>query len=336
MRNTSAFDGTIVDDLTEGFSRTTGYGYATRALNPTLTLTVGITYDRIEFPATLTDPPFISGKETRDQLGPKFGMVWTPAPNWTGRAAFSRVQTGFNIDEPVRLEPNQVAGFIQAFRSVIPQNLTGSLPAAQIDTYNVGLEGKIGQQTYLGLGFFFADSEVKRTRGSFFRPSVGATITTLGVQEAFAYEEVKVSARIDRLIGDRFSSGIQIQWNRAQLNKSTPDLPAGIAPFPEFNDVAAELFTLRCAARWQHPQGWFASAEVNYWSQDNQNYLPDLPDDEFLMINLFLGYRLTMERGEVSIGLLNLLDENYRINPLSNFNQLPREFTVLARARVSF
>ena len=215
VRNTSAFDGTIVDDLTEGFSRTTGYGYATRALSPTLTLTAGITYDRIEFPATLTDPPFIPGKETREHLGPKFGLVWTPAPNWTGRAAFSRVQTGFNIDEPVRLEPNQVAGFIQAFRSVIPQNLTGSLPAAQIDTYNVGLEGKIGEQTYLGLGFFFADSEVKRTRGSFFRPSVGATITTLGVQEAFAYEEVKVSARIDRLIGDRFSSGIQIQWNRA-------------------------------------------------------------------------------------------------------------------------
>ncbi len=54
------------------------------------------------------------------------------------------------------------------------------------------------------------------------------------------------------------------------------------------------------------------------------------------MINLEVGFRLKSDRGEFLIGLLNMTDEDYRINPLNNFNQLPRKRTFIATGRISF
>jgi hypothetical protein len=49
-----------------------------------------------------------------------------------------------------------------------------------------------------------------------------------------------------------------------------------------------------------------------------------------------VGYRFLRLRGEVTVGVLNLTDQDYRLNPLSTYLELPRERTFFTRLRVNF
>jgi hypothetical protein len=58
--------------------------------------------------------------------------------------------------------------------------------------------------------------------------------------------------------------------------------------------------------------------------------------DDFWQFNVLAGYRLAQRRIEVTVGLLNLTDQNYQLNPLTLYNDLPRERTFMARLRLNF
>ncbi len=336
------FSDLLEQRLSEDFSRQTVYGYINHSgLIPgqNINITLGLTYDRVEFPPSLGEAPLIAGRKTSDQVGPKAGLSWSPIPGWTLRAAYSRTQTGFSLDEPVRLEPNQVSGFIQAFRSVIPENLTGTIPAAKIETANFSVDGKLGPDTYFGMSFFRSDSDVERNRNAFeaaFFPFPPVNVNGFSFEENFDYEENQITLRLDHLLGDSWATGIRFKWNNAKINKTTPGLPETITPFPILQNLEADLINVSWNIRYQSPQGIFARGEYSYWRQDNRNYHPELPGDTFPMVNLELGFRLQSDRGEIFIGLLNATDEDYQINPLNNFNQLPRERTFIVSGRISF
>ena len=51
--------------------------------------------------------------------------------------------------------------------------------------------------------------------------------------------------------------------------------------------------------------------------------------------NLYIGYRFPRERGDITIGVLNLADEDYRLNPLNPYVDLPRERLFYARLRLN-
>ena len=42
------------------------------------------------------------------------------------------------------------------------------------------------------------------------------------------------------------------------------------------------------------------------------------------------------QRGEVSFGVLNLFDTDYRLNPLTLYSELPRERTFVGRLKLNF
>ena len=52
--------------------------------------------------------------------------------------------------------------------------------------------------------------------------------------------------------------------------------------------------------------------------------------------NVFAGYRFPRRSATITLGLLNLTDQNYRLNPLNLYNELPRERTLLARFQINF
>ena len=60
-------------------------------------------------------------------------VVWSPLREVTLRGVFSRALGGVSFDESFRLEPTQLAGFNQSFRSIISESAhetserTGSL-----------------------------------------------------------------------------------------------------------------------------------------------------------------------------------------------------------------
>ena len=53
-------------------------------------------------------------------------------------------------------------------------------------------------------------------------------------------------------------------------------------------------------------------------------------------MNLYAGWRFRRHRGDVTLGILNLTDQDYHLTPLTPYNELPRERVFYARLRLNF
>jgi hypothetical protein len=56
--------------------------------------------------------------------------------------------------------------------------------------------------------------------------------------------------------------------------------------------------------------------------------LPAASGADFWQFNLYGGYRFPRNIGDITIGLLNLTNRDYHLNPLNEYAELPRSFTV--------
>jgi outer membrane receptor protein involved in Fe transport len=100
--------------------------------------------------------------------------------------------------------------------------------------------------------------------------------------------------------------------------------------------VKAILHQVNLFALAYHPSGLFGQAETIWSQQSNQGYNPDIPGDDFWQINLFVGYRFPRRQAEVRVGVLNITDRDYRLNPLNLTPDLPRDRTLLVSLRFHF
>ena len=55
-----------------------------------------------------------------------------------------------------------------------------------------------------------------------------------------------------------------------------------------------------------------------------------------MQLNLYAGYRFRRNYGDLTLGFLNITDDDYKLNPLNYYNELPRQRTLLVRLRVNF
>ena len=85
-----------------------------------------------------------------------------------------------------------------------------------------------------------------------------------------------------------------------------------------------------------HPCGLFARAESDWYHQSNSGYSPSLPGDDFFQHNLFAGYRFAQRRLEFVTGILNLTGQDYHLNPLTAYEELPRKRAFVARVNFYF
>jgi outer membrane receptor for monomeric catechols len=89
-------------------------------------------------------------------------------------------------------------------------------------------------------------------------------------------------------------------------------------------------------AVYNHPCGFYAQSEAHWYSQNNSGYDPAEPGDNFWQLNAFAGYHFLHRKAEVTLGLLNLTDQNYKLNPLNLYNELPRSRTLALRLQINF
>src|SRR5205823_14516603 len=61
-----------------------------------------------------------------------------------------------------------------------------------------------------------------------------------------------------------------------------------------------------------------------------------LAGDDFWQFNVYAGYRFLHRAAEVKIGLLNITDQNYRLNPLNLYYDLPRGRTLAVSFKFYF
>jgi outer membrane receptor protein involved in Fe transport len=89
-------------------------------------------------------------------------------------------------------------------------------------------------------------------------------------------------------------------------------------------------------AQYTHPSGFFGQVESVYYSQSNSGYEPDLPGDSFWQFNAYVGYRFARRHAEVRVGVLNITDQDYNLNPLNLTAELPRERNLAISFRFNF
>ena len=319
--------------------RVSGYGYYLWQALDSVELVGGVSYDWLTFPLNFRSTPVASGQQSEDQFCPKAGFIWTPFGKTTVRGDFTRSLSGASLEESFQLEPSQVAGFNQLYRSLIPESVAGANAGASIETWNLSLEQKIGHSTYLGASGTILYSKVSRQTGVFISDVDVSDFAFSGTTpEQLNFRERSLLITADQLVGRDFAFGARYRLTDAKLSDSFTAFPTSGVNLNGFNpnsQVGSLLNQLELHANFNHSSGFFSEFQAVWYAQSNSGYSPDLPGDDFWQFNLFAGYRSPQRRVEVTVGLLNLTGRDYKLNPLTVYNELSRERTFVVRLNLS-
>lgn len=327
------------------FQRTSVYGYHSWQILDPLLLVGGLSYDRIELPRNWNAPPVSDRQTTKDQVSPKAGLVWTPGKNTTIRAAYTRSLSGASLDQSFRIEPSQVAGLNQSFRSLMSESLVGATSGARFETFGLSLEQKFPTGTYIGLRGELLYSDVSRGVGTYIWDgdaddpwSAEKEISVLG--ETLHSRERSVVFTLDQLIDREWTVGLRYRLTQVELDQKFTESFAAADPIsiyiPLGQHVESLLHQVNLHANFNHASGFFASFEAVWYLQDNTGFGSTQPGDEFWHFNLLGGYRFFHRRAMIEAGILNLSDQDYRLNPLVWHDEPPRERTFVARLQFNF
>ena len=321
--------------FTENFQRVTGYGYLTVEPIDRLWLTAGLCYDTIQYPTNFRQPPVSPGEDRASQLGPKASLAWSPLAAVTLRGFYAQSLGGASLDESYRLEPVQLAGFPQTFRTLIPESVVGSVTAPEFETMGVAVDLKLGPRTYAGAQFQHLTSNVQRQIGVFTLQNGGAPFVADTTLETLDYQENSVQVSINQLLNDGFVVGASYRYSRAELTDVLPQVPVAALP-SAYQNLQATLQETSAYLLFNHPSGFFARVDVTWYHQQNSGYTPALPGDDFVQENLLVGWFFFKRRLQIQAGILNLSGQDYHLNPLNAYSELPRERTYMGRVNFQF
>ena len=321
-------------EIESDLERSTIYGYYHWQIFEPLKLMAGLSYDYLDFPENNDLPPFSSAQRTEEQVSPKAGFYYTPLKDTTIRGAYTRSLGGLFYDGSVRLEPTQVGGFNQAFRSVIPESVVGLVPGSEFETFGLALDQNFATGTYVSIAAEQLNSSARRSIGALDLQFLGPAIPS-SIPDRIEFEERSLTFSLHQLIGKHWSFGASYRVTDADLSEHTSGLTPALAGAMD-RDWEATLHQVHLAGTLNLPCGFFASAGTVWSQQSNRGYSLDIPGDDFWQFNAFVGYRFLKRHAELRLGLLNIGDTDYRLNPLTLYSELPRERTLAARFQFGF
>ena len=320
------------------------YAYDTLQLTSWLTLIGGVSWDRIEHPDNFRSPPVNDRQRQDERVSGKAGFTLSPSRYFTVRGVYAEGLGGVTFDESVRLEPVQLAGFNQAFRTVISESLQGSVETPHYKNYGLSIEGSLPTRTWWSAAINGIEEDVERTVGVFdgYESTLfknNPAFFPASQRQTLAYREETFSASIHQLLGDEFSLSAIYRFTHAELRSTYPELTL-LDPTTDKQGEGV-LHHLIVAANWNSPTGLFARAEGHWYSQeldgaDFQRGVVGRAGDDFWQFNAILGYRFAHNRCELSVGVLNLTDTDYRLDPITYHETLPRERTAFIRCKFTF
>ncbi|MBI5773419.1 MAG: FecR domain-containing protein [Verrucomicrobia bacterium] len=326
----------VGQNIISDFNRVSAYGYYDWKLHDSLQLNGGVSYDRLSFPSNHRSPPLSTTEDTREQVSPKAGLTWLPDRQSAVRFAYTRSLSGMSLDQSVRLEPSQMDGFVQTYRSLIPESVAGAAAGANFELFGFGVDRRFKTGTYLGVETELRLSGIDRTVGAVDLLTVFPfPFTASSTRQQLDYREESLTVTLNQLLGDYFTVGARYNVSRAVLDTLFPDIPTTVSTAAQTRQEAI-LHQLRLETRCSLPCGFYTSLEGLWNSQSNAGYTPALPGDDFWQFNAFVGHRFLKRRADVRVGVLNLTDRDYQLNPLSYQTVLPRERTVTVTLRLNF
>jgi len=320
-------------------SRFSAYAYEHWQPIDSFRLIAGLAYDHLEFPVNIDTSPISSKEDNKDQVSPKAGFIWSPLPETHLRGIYTRSLGGVFFDNSIRLEPAQIVGFNQAFRSLIPESVAGLVPGTKFETFGLGLDQSFKSGTYLLVQGEILNSDASRRVGILTNsdPAIPIPDSASTTRQSLEYEERSLSFTGNQLLGKDWAVGARYKITDSDLTTRFKGIPSdAIGASGLKQDVSATLHQVYLYAIYQHRCGFFGQFDAVWSQQSNRGYSPDLPGDDFWQLNLYLGYRFLQRRAEARVGILNLTDQDYRLNPLTLYNELPRERILTLSLKLNF
>jgi len=319
--------------------RISGYAYDKFQIIDELHFTAGVTYDCLSFPRNQDVAPIGGSDVEQNRLSPKFGLIYTPFRNTTLRTAYTRSLGGVFFDNSFRLEPTEVAGFNQTFRSLVPESVVGNIPGTCFETYGFGFDQKLFTNTYLTLLGESLSSEANRTIGVFKRFAGEIEAVPSNTRAKIDYRECSLSLAVNQLIGDNWAFGVRYKLTDASFRQQLKEIPSTVDNAGAIDvDVkqAALLHQVQLYGSFTHRCGFFSELSALWTDQENREEIKDLASDDFWQLNAFAGYRFWRRHAEARIGVLNITGDNYRLSPVTLYSELPRERTFYASFKFYF
>ncbi len=343
-----AFFPVTATNSVDDFQRLGAYAYYTLEPLKNLFLTAGLSYDQVTFPRNFRAPPTSSGETSKDAINPKAALVYSPADWITLRGIYTRSLSGVSLDQDYRLEPPQLAGFVQTFRTVIPESVVGSVSAPELETFGAAVDFKFKTRTYIGLRAEQISSDVNRDIGVFDFPNVTPPIVPSSTRERLNFEERSASIIVNQLLSDEWSAGASYKFTSSELKDRLAQIPAFVLNSAD-NTTRSDLHNFTAYLLFNHPSGFFARGEVNCLFQDNTLRTStgntadtvarkevNLPSEDFAQFNAYLGWRFPRQLGDVTFAVLNISGGDYHLNPLNSYPELPHERVYAAQLRLRF
>ena len=325
-------------NLSTDFQRASLYGYEQWQVADPLRLIAGLAYERLEIPENYRFAPLSPRTETSYHVLPKAGLIWTPGPRTTFRAGYSESISGASFDQSFQLEPSQVAGFNQAFRSIIPESVSGANAGATFTSYGVSLEQNFPSSTYLAVGGEILESDVKRKLGAYELVDGEGPFTTT-FREHLDFREESVSVSLHQLLGKEWAFAAIYRLSHAELKDSYPEVLPDVAAangFPAKRELSGTFNTLNLQGIYQHSCGVFAQLRGVWTRQENDGYQPTRGTTDFWQWDFLAGYRFPRRQAEILLGVLNFTGRDYRLSPLNLHLETPRAATFTAQLRFQF
>ena len=318
-------------------SSTALYAYDYVHLHDTLQLIGGLNYTFQSIPLNKSTAPVSSDRDHQDRLTPKAAIVWSPAAWSTVRAAYSRSLGGAGLGQSVRLEPSQLAGLIQVFRDPVPPSVAGEIDGADIESIEALWEGRF-HRTYLSVAGRRINADAASHRGMFFQddPFFMARPVPGVIRESVHFREEGVEFGAHQLISDEWSFGARYRLGYARLKRNFPEYPGLATDIDERTDWRGWLHALTLTGLYRHRSGLFARADGVLFAQDGERDDSSIASDDVWQANFVMGYRFPRQKAEFAVGVLNILDCDYRLDSINRYAERPRARTFYARLLINF
>ncbi|HEU6449760.1 MAG TPA: TonB-dependent receptor [Verrucomicrobiae bacterium] len=323
--------------MVSDFYHGTLYGYHQWQVLDSLQLIGGLSYDWLMFPENMWTGPVSGLGRTKSQFSPKAGLIWTPAKNTTFRFGYARWMADASLG--YQLEPSQVAGFVQSYRSIIPDSVATEYPGNKFEIYGISLEQKFNTGTYLSFYGGLLNSTVSQLDGSL--AVLGDKFNyaiPMQMPEHLDYTEKTFQFAVSQLAGRDWSFGAQYRISEAILDDDFPGVKNNLIlnNFHPRQREQAVLQQLNLTAIYNHPSGFFAEGQALWNSQDSGGYTVPLPGDDYWQFNAFAGWRFFHRHAELKFGVLNITGQTYNLNPLNFYTSAPQKRTFFTELKINF
>ena len=237
-------------------------------------------------------------------------------------------------DSSTAIEPSEIAGFNQSFRSLIPQSAGfGTPPATVFETCGLGVDHKFPTGTYLDL-----EAQVLTSAGNQLIGAYSGTLSSVAISQfnqSQYFQEKDVFASVSQLIGKEVSVGAR--YSLTAVDVSVNDYSPGTGQtFPQHEN--STLNELSLFGNYYLPCGFFSQFQGNWWIQHNadNNLAVAEPGADFWQFNLYGGYRFPRRHIEMAIGLVNMFNQGYNVDPVTYFLEQARTRTLVASLKFNF